>query len=50
MLALDVAQVVGQLGVDEQRLGATVFDDVLDLGLGQAEVDRDEDPPVTGDT
>ena len=43
MAGLDPGQVVGELGIDQEHRGAGVFDDVLDLGRGQAEVDGHQD-------
>ncbi len=45
-LTRHVGEQVGQLGIDEQRLGPAVLDDVGDLVARQAEVDRHEDPAV----
>ena len=44
----DRLELLGELGVDQQHLGAAVADDVVDLVGMQAEVDRHRDAPVGG--
>ncbi len=49
VLAGDVLEDLGQLGVDVEHPRARVLDDVADLLDGEPEVDRHQHPPVTRD-
>src|SRR5690606_1003308 len=40
---------VREVGVEQHDLGPAMVEDVLDLGRGEAEVDRNEDAPPAGD-